>query len=162
MNRDDVLTTAQELISRDRAQAYGDAKDNFTQIASLWKEVFRWDADASKVALAMVLVKAARLSTSIGHGDSWVDIAGYAALGGEISYQQPEPPKVEANTLPCYCGKFRLREERGAIEFLVTSHGKHYATECKTATTRSQSPGKGSLPEGGSGNGGGGAGDVSD
>lgn len=159
MNRDDVLTTAQELISRDRAQAYGDAKDNFTQIASLWKEVFGWDADASKVALAMVLVKAARLSTSIGHGDSWVDIAGYAALGGEISYQQPEPPKVEANTLPCHCGKFRLREERGAIEFLVTSHGKHYATECKTSWVCDDQE---SEPEGGSGNGGGGAGDVSD
>ena len=32
----------------------------------------------------MIGVKLARLAESIGHDDSWIDIIGYAALGGEI------------------------------------------------------------------------------
>ena len=33
----------------------------------------------------MVLLKVARIKGNAQHADSWVDIAGYSALGGEIA-----------------------------------------------------------------------------
>ena len=39
---------------------------------------------AHDVAAMMILLKVARLATSPDKWDNWVDIAGYAALGGEV------------------------------------------------------------------------------
>jgi hypothetical protein len=39
---------------------------------------------AEQVAACMIGVKLARLAEDITKDDSWVDIIGYAALGGEI------------------------------------------------------------------------------
>jgi hypothetical protein len=33
----------------------------------------------------MIAVKMSRLCQSLDHADSWVDIAGYAAIGGEMT-----------------------------------------------------------------------------
>ena len=49
---------------------------------------FRRDGEKilpSDVAIIMALVKIARLAASPGHEDSWIDLAGYAALGAEIA-----------------------------------------------------------------------------
>ena len=37
------------------------------------------------VAIMMALLKISRLAATPDHLDGWIDIAGYAALGGEIS-----------------------------------------------------------------------------
>ena len=41
--------------------------------------------EAERIALMMDWVKTARLLNSIDHEDSWIDKAGYTALGGEFS-----------------------------------------------------------------------------
>lgn len=40
---------------------------------------------APDVAGCMIALKLARLSTSTSKADTWIDIAGYAALGAEIA-----------------------------------------------------------------------------
>ncbi len=85
MNRSDVLEQAGAAISGDRHDKYGDARDNFANIAAGWQVIFGVDVTAEQVALAMVWVKTARLLQTPDHADSWIDMAGYAALGGEVS-----------------------------------------------------------------------------
>lgn len=91
-----VLETAIQTVA-DRGVPYGGVEDNFNRIARLWtSHLFnRFDVneggmveiaalDPSDVAMMMALMKIARLEANPGHADSWVDVAGYAACGGEI------------------------------------------------------------------------------
>lgn len=87
--RRDVLAHADHLISDTRAEQYGDATQGFEHIAELWSAAFRYPFAAEDVAVAMILVKVARLENNPTHFDSWADIAGYAALGAEVAGTQP-------------------------------------------------------------------------
>lgn len=83
-----ILRTAGNLITGQRAADYDtkdDAAGNFTRIGNLWSEVLGVPVRPDQVALCMAQVKIARLITSPTHQDSWIDLAGYAALGGEIT-----------------------------------------------------------------------------
>lgn len=80
-----ILRTAGNLITGQRAKDYGDAGANFQRIANLWSPILGKDVTPEQVALCMAQVKIARLITSPAHEDSWIDLAGYAALGGEIA-----------------------------------------------------------------------------
>jgi len=82
MKRDQLVQKAEELINGDRAKEYGDAKKNFEDIAKMWSVILEKEITPQQMALCMIMVKAARLMKT-DHEDSWVDIAGYAALGGE-------------------------------------------------------------------------------
>ncbi len=81
--RTKVLTQADKLVNGARAAEYGDAKQNFEDIAKLWSVLLETEVTAQQVALCMIAVKSARLMKSASH-DSWVDICGYGALGGEL------------------------------------------------------------------------------
>lgn len=83
--RDDILETAQQIINGDREQTYGSAVKSFEQIAALWSVILDTDVSAPDVARCMVAMKLSRLSGNNEHRDSWVDIAGYAALGAEVA-----------------------------------------------------------------------------
>lgn len=85
MDRQQLLATAALLIDGSRDEDYGPAEANFRRIAQMWSAIFDHSFTQEDVALAMVLVKIARLSWDQSKPDSWIDIAGYAALGGEIS-----------------------------------------------------------------------------
>lgn len=85
MKRRELLNIAADLIDGDRAKNYGDAKDNFVRIAKTWEVVLGHEVTPEQVALCMIGVKLARLANSSEHEDSWIDIAGYAALGGECA-----------------------------------------------------------------------------
>lgn len=87
MNRSEILSTAESLINGDRAKDYGDASENFERIGKLWEPVLGVPVSAEQVALCLTQLKVARLITSPTHQDSWVDAAGYIALGGEIAQQ---------------------------------------------------------------------------
>jgi hypothetical protein len=82
MNREEILDTAGDLINGDRAKDYGDAHKNFQDIAKLWSVVLGTEVTEQQFVLCMIMVKAARLMKT-DHEDSWIDICGYAALGGE-------------------------------------------------------------------------------
>jgi hypothetical protein len=77
-----------------RGKSYGSLEENFSRIARLWNQhlvnIGLLDSaprglGCSDVALMMALVKIARLENDPGHHDSWVDLAGYAACGGELA-----------------------------------------------------------------------------
>lgn len=83
MKREKILETAEELVNGPRAKAYGDAFDNHARIAALWSVLLNTEVNVADVYKCMIAVKLARLVQTEEHEDSWVDIAGYAALGGE-------------------------------------------------------------------------------
>lgn len=83
--REETLDTAKTLVMGDRNKDYSSPKDNFDQTAALWAAYKGVEFSAHDVAVMMILVKAARLTTSPGKWDNWVDIAGYAACGAEAS-----------------------------------------------------------------------------
>ena len=83
-NRKYFLDQAEKLINGPRAKEYGPAKFNHERIARIWSVILDREVTAQEVVACMVGVKLARLAETIEHDDSWVDIIGYAALGGEI------------------------------------------------------------------------------
>lgn len=83
--REQALTTAAQLISGDRARDYGDARESFTRLAKLWAPVLGVDVTPAQVALCLTQLKISRLIATPTHGDSWIDAAGYIALGAEIA-----------------------------------------------------------------------------
>lgn len=85
MNRAYFLDKAEELINGQRAQDYGDARDNHQRIADIWSVILGQQITPEQVCACMIGLKLARLANDMKQDDTWVDIAGYAALGGEIS-----------------------------------------------------------------------------
>lgn len=89
MNRSEILDTAKEYVTRDRAATHGDAEDNFTQIAEAWtwwlSERLSAPVTAYDVAQMMTLFKLARAKGNPHHLDNFVDAAAYSALAGEIA-----------------------------------------------------------------------------
>jgi hypothetical protein len=83
MNRTELLENVTIALS-DRGSAYGDASENFQRIADMWGIILREHVTVKEVALCMAAVKMARLMETPDHADSWVDLAGYAALGVEV------------------------------------------------------------------------------
>jgi hypothetical protein len=69
----------------DRGSAYGDASENFQRIADMWSVILSRRVTVKEVALCMAAVKMARLIETPDHEDSWIDLAGYAALGVEVN-----------------------------------------------------------------------------
>jgi len=49
----------------------------------MWSVLLNTEVTAHQVYQCMVAVKLARLMVTPRHEDSWVDICGYGALGGE-------------------------------------------------------------------------------
>lgn len=86
MERENVLATAGELITKDRADLYGPPQQSFGRIGALWGAVLGTEAIAPEVvALMLVQLKVSRVVSSPSHKDSWVDLCGYGALGGELA-----------------------------------------------------------------------------
>ena len=83
VTRSEIIMKAEDLINGDRHSTYGDARESFASIAKLWSVYLGVDVTAEQVAAMMVLMKVSRQRNSK-HVDNWVDIIGYAALGGEI------------------------------------------------------------------------------
>jgi len=83
MNREEILKKAGGIINGERAKDYGDAYENHERIAKMWSVLLDTDVSVSQVYQCMVAVKLSRLIVSPEHEDSWVDICGYGALGGE-------------------------------------------------------------------------------
>ena len=87
MTRKDILDTALTCVNGDRQNDYGTPERNFALIAELWSAYLAnlpHEITAKDVAAMLVLLKVARISSGKKKNDNWVDIAGYAACGGEI------------------------------------------------------------------------------
>ena len=105
MTREQILDEAKKCVCGQREQDYGSPESNFQIIADLWNaylfgnESFRPDQAVRlkikpvDVAMMMALLKIARIKNGGGTGDSFVDLAGYAACGGEIAPNKPNKNK---------------------------------------------------------------------
>lgn len=92
MTREEILKTAGNIVAGDREQDYGSPEDSFRVIADMWtaylygRGIAAMDGVLSPkdVAAMMALLKIARISNGHAKADNWVDLAGYAACGGEL------------------------------------------------------------------------------
>jgi len=93
MTRKEILEAAAKCVCGDREQDYGSPENNFRTIADLWTAYMREKccgagADLcivpADVAAMMALMKIARIASGHAKDDNWIDLAGYAACGGEI------------------------------------------------------------------------------
>lgn len=84
MNRLDTLKAAAECVCGSREDDYGSPEDNFAVIAALWTAYTGTDVTPKDVAMMMALLKIARAKAD-SKPDTYVDLAGYAACGAEIS-----------------------------------------------------------------------------
>lgn len=85
MTRSDILDTAKAIVTKDRNATHGNPEDSFKTIAAYWSVHLGVRVTSTDVAIMMGLLKIARLNENAQHQDSWVDLAGYAACGGEIA-----------------------------------------------------------------------------
>jgi|TARA_R110000787_G_scaffold103152_2_gene209517 hypothetical protein len=83
--RKSLLDQADKLICGGREADYGDPRKNFSDIAAGWSLIIDKKIKPEEVALMMAWLKIARLFKTPDHVDSWVDLVGYAALGGELA-----------------------------------------------------------------------------
>lgn len=102
----EILDEAIQTVAG-RGKSYGSVAANFGAIARLWNahlmnryaDGYGGDTtiaiptlDGQDVSLMMTLMKIARLENDTSHHDSWVDIAGYSACGGELAAYQRDLP----------------------------------------------------------------------
>lgn len=85
MNRKEFLEKVGATVDGQREDDYGAPERNLQRIASLWGTYLEVVVRPGDVAAMMALLKIARLSQNIHHDDSWLDLAGYAAIGAEIT-----------------------------------------------------------------------------
>lgn len=87
------MAAAERCVCGDREQDYGSPENNFRTIANLWMAYMKdkcvspgadLDILPEDVAVMLALLKIARISSGHAKEDNWVDLAGYAACGGEI------------------------------------------------------------------------------
>lgn len=99
MTRAEILECARVCVCDEREQDYGTPEDNFTTIGLLWSVYLRAaypelqmvmainSITPKDVATMMALLKVARIATGSSK-DSYIDLAGYAALAGEIASKE--------------------------------------------------------------------------
>lgn len=94
MTRAEILDAAKKCVCGQREQDYGSPESNFQLIADLWRTYLGVNISATDVAMMMALMKIARIKNGGGTGDSFVDLAGYAACGGEINSSVPKEEHI--------------------------------------------------------------------
>lgn len=95
--RESILDAAKRCVCGDREQDYGSPENNFRTIASMWNSYLCgaglmenhdptvWKGIKPKdVAAMLALLKIARIASGHAKADNWIDLAGYAACGGEL------------------------------------------------------------------------------
>lgn len=88
MTRQQILESALQCVNGDRQQDYGSPEQNFLSIANMWNTYILSTGhkflDAKDVAAMLALLKIIRIASGHAKADNWIDLAGYAACGGEI------------------------------------------------------------------------------
>ena len=80
-----VLSEAERCVCGQREHDYGSPEDSFKIIAALWQAYKGVEFTAVDAAVMLGLLKVARIANNPAHMDNFVDLAGYAACGGEIA-----------------------------------------------------------------------------
>ncbi len=97
MTRPEILKAAERCVCGDREQDYGSPESNFARVAEFWMTYLRGKAIPEgvdltilpeDVAAMLALLKIARIASGHAKEDNWIDLAGYAACGGEIETKE--------------------------------------------------------------------------
>jgi hypothetical protein len=84
----EILTTAADLVAGDRNKTHGSKQENFDHTAALWSAylapTLKRPLTADEVTMCMVLLKISRTINGTKIDDHYVDMAGYAAISGEV------------------------------------------------------------------------------
>ena len=88
MKREEILDAAKRCVCGDREQDYGSPERNFQMIADFWQGYLGYHVKPEDVAAMMALLKIARIASGNAKEDNWIDLAGYAACGGEIEIRK--------------------------------------------------------------------------
>lgn len=90
MKRKEILDQALACVCGDRGQDYGSPENNFRTIADMWSAFMGIEITPTEVAAMMALLKIARVASGHSKADNWIDLAGYAACGGELDSIEEE------------------------------------------------------------------------
>ncbi len=90
MKRKEILDRALACVCGDREQDYGSPENNFRTIADMWSAFMGIEITPTEVAAMMALLKIARVASGHSKADNWIDLAGYAACGGELESIEEE------------------------------------------------------------------------
>lgn len=91
MTREEVLRKATECVCGQREDDYGKPENNIGMISRLWSEYTEQYISPVDVCMMMAMLKIARIKNGIMTEDSFVDLCGYGAIGGEISSNLDRP-----------------------------------------------------------------------
>lgn len=85
--RKTILEAAEKCVCHDRQDTHGRPEDSFGVIADLWTAYLDIGREITPVDVAqmMILLKIGRAKENPNHQDNWVNMACYAACGGEIA-----------------------------------------------------------------------------
>ena len=86
MRTKEYLDKAAKIVTGQRQFDYGDKYQNHKNISKLWSAYLDFKISPHDVAICMLLVKVARLKHRKTE-DCYLDMAGYAAIAGEIEDQ---------------------------------------------------------------------------
>jgi hypothetical protein len=84
MQAQETLKIASKLVSGDRAKKHGDMFHSHDLIARFWSVYLGKTIEAHDVACLMALLKIARTQCGETNTDDYIDMAGYAAIAGEL------------------------------------------------------------------------------
>mgnify|MGYP003633515128 FL=1 len=98
ITRSEILDTAKEYVTKDRAATHGDMENNFEMIAELWGIYLGVEVYSADVSAMMTLLKIARIKSNPIHLDNFIDACGYMACGGEIMSKITSVEIIEKNT----------------------------------------------------------------
>lgn len=85
MKAGEILQAAASAVEGPRNDTHGTKKLNMAHTAALWTAYKGVEFSAADVAHMMVLLKMSRVICGKPLDDHWVDMAGYAAIAGEVS-----------------------------------------------------------------------------
>lgn len=94
LERERILEDARACICGDREKDYGSPENNFGTISKLWSDYLGHPISSTDVAMMMALLKISRIKNGGGTGDSFVDLAGYAACGGELALKEKKNERI--------------------------------------------------------------------
>jgi len=90
MKTKDFLEEATKLASGQREIDYGDKTENHKNIAVLWSAYLGYTVTPHDVAILMCLLKVARTKLGAISKDTYMDMAAYSAIAGEIKFKEPK------------------------------------------------------------------------
>jgi len=97
MKTKEYLEEAARIVTGQRQFDYGNKYENHKNISDLWSAYLDKEVSPHDVAICMLLVKVARLKHRKTK-DCYLDMAGYAAIAGEITDKEKDDTDTTIST----------------------------------------------------------------